>query len=104
MKYLCLVYGEEQKISEMDDRKCLAWDADRALDRALAHGPGACSVSFSAFIAGAVMIERAMPIALTVSSASTGADRKLKVIAGGLCGSADVMWIEPLLSGRIGWA
>jgi hypothetical protein len=28
MKYLCLVYGEEQKIGEMDDRKCLACDAD----------------------------------------------------------------------------
>jgi len=27
MKYLCLVYGEEQKIGEVDDRKCLAYDA-----------------------------------------------------------------------------
>ena len=26
MKYLCLVYGEEQKIGEMDDHKCLACD------------------------------------------------------------------------------
>ena len=28
MKYLCLVYGEEQKIGEMGDRKCLACDAE----------------------------------------------------------------------------
>ena len=28
MKYLCLVYGEERKIGEMDDLKCLAFDAD----------------------------------------------------------------------------
>ncbi len=28
MKYLCLVYGEEQKIGDMDDRKCLACDAE----------------------------------------------------------------------------
>ena len=28
MKYLCLVYGEEQKIGEMDDRDCLAFDAE----------------------------------------------------------------------------
>lgn len=28
MKYLCLVYGEEEKIREMDDRECLAWDAE----------------------------------------------------------------------------
>jgi len=27
MKYLCLVYGEEAKIREMDDRECLAYDA-----------------------------------------------------------------------------
>jgi hypothetical protein len=26
MKYLCLVYGEERKIGEMDDHKCLAVD------------------------------------------------------------------------------
>jgi hypothetical protein len=26
MKYLCLVYGEEQKIGDMDDRKCLECD------------------------------------------------------------------------------
>lgn len=28
MKYLCLVYGEEQKIGDMDERDCLACDAD----------------------------------------------------------------------------
>ena len=28
MKYLCLVYGEEQKMGELDDRKCLACDQD----------------------------------------------------------------------------
>ncbi len=28
MKYLCLVYGEEAKIREMDDRHCLAYDAE----------------------------------------------------------------------------
>ena len=28
MKYLCLVYGEERKIGEMDDLKCLAFDAE----------------------------------------------------------------------------
>ena len=27
MKYLCLVYGEEEKISTMDDHECLAFDA-----------------------------------------------------------------------------
>jgi hypothetical protein len=27
MKYLCLVYGEEEKIAVMDDRECLAVDA-----------------------------------------------------------------------------
>ena len=26
MKYLCLVYGEEQKIQTVDDRHCLAFD------------------------------------------------------------------------------
>lgn len=26
MKYLCLVYGEENKIAAMDDRECLAYD------------------------------------------------------------------------------
>ncbi len=26
MKYLCLVYGEEDKISAMDDHECLAYD------------------------------------------------------------------------------
>ncbi len=28
MKYLCLVYGEERKTGEMDDRRCLACDAE----------------------------------------------------------------------------
>jgi hypothetical protein len=28
MRYLCLVYGEERKLGEMDDRKCLAYDAE----------------------------------------------------------------------------
>jgi len=28
MKYLCLVYGEENKIATMDDHECLACDAD----------------------------------------------------------------------------
>jgi hypothetical protein len=28
MKYLCLVYGEEDKIAKMDDHECLACDAD----------------------------------------------------------------------------
>ena len=28
MKYLCLVYGEEDKISAMDDHECLACDAE----------------------------------------------------------------------------
>jgi hypothetical protein len=27
MKYLCLVYGEEAKIAQMDDHDCLAYDA-----------------------------------------------------------------------------
>jgi hypothetical protein len=27
VKYLCLVYGEEDKIAAMDDRECLAYDA-----------------------------------------------------------------------------
>ena len=27
MKYLCLVYGEERKLAEMDDHECLAYDA-----------------------------------------------------------------------------
>ena len=26
MKYLCLVYGEEAQIANMDDHECLAWD------------------------------------------------------------------------------
>lgn len=26
MKYLCLVYGEEDQIAAMDDRECLAYD------------------------------------------------------------------------------
>ena len=54
--------------------------------------------------AGACMIEQAMRTARTVSSASTGADRKLKLIAGCLRGSDDTMWMCPRLSGRIGWA
>jgi hypothetical protein len=37
MKYLCLVYGEEQKIATMDDHDCLAFDADlRASGRCVA--------------------------------------------------------------------
>ncbi len=28
MKYLCLVYGEEDKLGAMDDHECLACDAD----------------------------------------------------------------------------
>ena len=28
MKYLCLVYGEERALASMDDRHCLAFDAD----------------------------------------------------------------------------
>jgi len=28
MKYLCLVYGEEDKIEAMDDHECLACDAE----------------------------------------------------------------------------
>jgi hypothetical protein len=28
MKYLCLVYGEEKAIQSVDDRHCLAYDAD----------------------------------------------------------------------------
>jgi hypothetical protein len=28
MKYLCLVYGEEDRIAAMDDHECLACDAD----------------------------------------------------------------------------
>jgi len=37
MKYLCLVYGEEDKIATMDDRECLAYDAGlRASGRCIA--------------------------------------------------------------------
>lgn len=37
MKYLCLVYGEEKRIQEMDDRECLAYDASlRASGRCIA--------------------------------------------------------------------
>ena len=50
------------------------------------------------------MIERAMRIARPVSARVDLADRKLKLIAGGWRGSAEVMWIEPLLSGRIACA
>lgn len=28
MKYLCLVYGEEEKITAMDDDKCMAYDQE----------------------------------------------------------------------------
>ena len=28
MKYLCLVYGDEQQLADMDDHDCLAFDAD----------------------------------------------------------------------------
>jgi len=28
MKYLCLVYGEEARIAEMDDHECLAYDRE----------------------------------------------------------------------------
>jgi hypothetical protein len=27
MRYLCLVYGDENKLAEMDDHECLAYDA-----------------------------------------------------------------------------
>ena len=67
-------------------------------------GPGAISVTCSGVIAGAVMTAWAMRTARTVSAASTGDDRKLKLIAGGRRGSAETMWMCPLLSGRIGWA
>ncbi len=33
MKYLCLVYGEEQKIGTMDDDECMAYDAALRRDR-----------------------------------------------------------------------
>jgi hypothetical protein len=37
MKYLCLVYGEEDKIATMDDYECLAYDAGlRASGRCIA--------------------------------------------------------------------
>jgi hypothetical protein len=37
MKYLCLVYGEEDKLAAMDDHECLAYDAAlRASGRCLA--------------------------------------------------------------------
>jgi hypothetical protein len=37
MKYLCLVYGEEDKIAAMDDHECLAYDAGmRASGRCIA--------------------------------------------------------------------
>jgi hypothetical protein len=28
MKYLCLVYGEEQRLADMGDRECLAFDTE----------------------------------------------------------------------------
>jgi len=33
MKYLCLVYGEEQKIQAMDDDECVAYDEELRKDR-----------------------------------------------------------------------
>jgi len=37
MKYLCLVYGEEDKTATMDDHECLAYDAGlRASGRCIA--------------------------------------------------------------------
>lgn len=37
MKYLCLVYGEEEKIAAMDDHECLAYDKGmRASGRCIA--------------------------------------------------------------------
>ena len=76
----------------------------RDRDTLAARLKGAISLTFRGAIAGAVMTARAMRMARTVSAASTGDDRKLKLIAGGLPGSAETMWILPLLSGRIGWA
>jgi len=38
MKYLCLVYGEENKIATMDDHECLAYDAEL-------RGSGRCIAS-----------------------------------------------------------
>lgn len=38
MKYLCLVYGAEDKIREMDDRECLAYDVEL-------RGSGRCIAS-----------------------------------------------------------
>jgi hypothetical protein len=32
MKYLCLVYGEESQIQTVDDRHCLAFDAELRAD------------------------------------------------------------------------
>lgn len=32
MKYLCLVYGEESKIQQLDDHTCLAYDAQIRAD------------------------------------------------------------------------
>ena len=64
--------------------------------------PGANSRSFSGASDGAFITCRATRIARTVSAASAGEERKLNVIAGGWRGSAEGMWIFPLLSGRIG--
>ena len=68
--------------------------------------PGASSVTPSGAIAGAVITARAMRIARTVISASTGDDRKLKLIAGGVRGSAETMWMLPRALGphRVGIA
>ena len=53
--------------------------------------PAPIPIPGSGPIAGAVMIERAIRMAVTVNSASTGADKKLKSMAGCVVGSADVI-------------
>ena len=68
------------------------------------EAPGAISLTCMSAIAGAVITARAMRTARTVSSASMGDERKLKLIVGGLRGSAEAMCMWPLLSGRIGCA
>ena len=55
----------------------------------VSDAPGANSVTNRSCIAGAVITARAMRTARAVISASTGADRKLKLIAGGRRGSAE---------------
>ena len=49
-------------------------------------------------------VRRAILTASMASGMSADADRKLNRIAGADRGSADEMWIEPVLSGRIGCA